>query len=277
MASVENVPQQPEQDQDVLKQQPELQEDPQSDQQKEQLPSAMKKWQSEGGLDDARRKASVNDNCDADAKDSQAPSGYRLRKRKSGGEVTMTTTMKTTTKTKKAANDDNVKAEKGLIIKRGRRSGGRVKKVPTDGEVIEDMGSKAGEEEGSKEEDAAKFLYTAMDEEDLAPARHFVTDAAPTSVNLIREEPAVKTDDHAEKVEDDDQKKKSEDDGGMKDGDDDDVGKQNDDGDQGASGGSTTDAGSIEAGDEANAGQTTKEEEDDTLTEENADTSEATE
>lgn len=271
MASVGNVPQQPEQpgqDQGVLKQS-ELQEDPQSDQQIDQQPSAMKKWQSEGGLDAARRKASVNDdNCDADAKDSQSPSGYRLRKRKSGGEVTMTMTMtKTTTKTKKDAYDDNVKAEKGLIIKRGRRSGGRVKKVPTDGEVIEDKGSKSGEDEGSKKEDA-KFLYTAMDEEDLAPARHSVTDAAPTSVNLIREEPAVKPDDHAAKVEDD---------GGKKDDNDDDVGKENDDGDQGASGGSTTDAGNIEAEDEANAGQTTKEEEDDTLTEENADTAEATE
>jgi len=270
MASVDNVPQQPEQvqNQDVLQPQPELQEDPQQkEQQKEQQPSAMKKWQSEGGLDAARRKASVNDNGDAEAKESQAPSGYSLRKRKSGGEVAMTTAKTTTTratKTKKVAND--VEAEKGaLIIKRGRRSGGAVKKVPTNGEVIQDdKENKAGEDEGSKKEDS-KFKFTAMDEEDLAPARQLITDAAPTSVNLIREEPVAKPDDHAAEVEDDGEKKD----------DDDDVGKENDDGDQDPSGAIATDAGNIEAEDEANAGQTAKEEQDDTLTEENADTTEA--
>merc|ERR1711962_146696 len=128
------------------------------------------------------------------------------------------TTAKTTkptkpTKPKKAAND--VEAEKGaLIIKRGRRSGGAVKKVPTNGEVIEDdKENKAGEDEDSKKEDA-KFKFTAMDEEDLAPARHLITDAAPTSVNLIREVPAVKPDDHAAEVEDDGEKKNDDDDVG---------------------------------------------------------------
>jgi len=202
-----------------ISEQPPLQEQ-QQQQQQPQSPEdvakpSMKKWQSEGGLD-ARRKKEVSD-----ATTEIVSSCYGLRKRRSSGVTTRAASVKeekenTPAKKRSARAAKKEPAGKWVIGEKedlataaARTKDGANRRTPGKSSAEANEGQQKGKEkaesplkdekgklkaedkavDNSKEKKGAAFVYTTMDDDDLAVAAELDPNATtPAKVNVIQPE-----------------------------------------------------------------------------------------
>jgi len=195
--------------------QPPLQEQQQQQQQQPQSPedvakSSMKKWQSEGGLD-ALRKKKVSD-----ATTEIVSSTYGLRKRRSSGVTTRAASVKeekenTPAKKRSARVAKKEPAGKWVIGEKedlasaaARTKDGANRRTPGKSSAEANEGQQKGRKkaesplkdkegkvkaEDKAEEKGAAFVYTTMDDDDLAVAAELDPNATtPAKVNVIQPE-----------------------------------------------------------------------------------------
>ena len=202
--------------------QPPLQEQQQLQQQQSEdaTKPSMKKWQSEGGLDALRKKNLADGEV--------VSSSYGLRKRRSGAASTMVTSVKEekentevpakkrpirVTKKENDAGEKSVKVkEEGKPVEAGkkrrtpRKSATEAEKKLKEEKEEEKEESKDKKSEVKTEQKKPTFVYTTMDQDDLAVAAALDPVAtAPVKANIIQPEKPAPQEKKEECVAGDDQ------------------------------------------------------------------------